>query len=143
MKYELIIFDWDGTLVDSTGRIVESLASAAEDAGLPPAATDKIRSIIGLGLPEAVKTVWPMVVEEQYAVLSDRYSKHFEMSHHVAMAPYTGVLDLLEYLHPHKLLAVATGKSRRGLDKVMWDLNMKHFFTRQDALMKPCPNPTL
>ena len=63
--YQVIIFDWDGTLVDSTGRIVDSMQRAARDIGLAEVPDSAVQNIIGLGLPEAIKTVWPDIHADQ------------------------------------------------------------------------------
>ena len=67
MKYKLVIFDWDGTLVDSTGRIVDSMQQASLEVGLPRVPDSAVQNIIGLGLPEALQTVWPGINTEQLA----------------------------------------------------------------------------
>jgi len=75
--YSLIIFDWDGTLMDSEGHIVESMQSAMQEQGLPVLMAAAVRDIIGLGLPEAVKTLYPDEPEHRRAGLCEAYSRHF------------------------------------------------------------------
>ena len=77
MKYEVIIFDWDGTLVDSTGRIVDSMQRAGVEVGLPTVPDSAVQNIIGLGLPEALKTVWPMIDAQQLEQMTREYARNF------------------------------------------------------------------
>jgi len=119
--YRLLIFDWDGTLVDSIGRIVESMHRAAELCELPRLSDEAIKGIIGLGLPEAIRTLYPDLREE---ALVERfrlgYGEHYLGLENEPSALFPGVLESLESFREQGYrLAVATGKSRRGLHKVL------------------------
>jgi phosphoglycolate phosphatase len=115
---ELIVFDWDGTLMDSEGRIVACLQQAARDLGHEVPPPGRAREVIGLGLHQAVARLFPEVDEAEVQRLSDAYRRHFlgdELAHSEL---FPGARELLEELAgAGYLLAVATGKSRRGLEK--------------------------
>ena len=119
--YQLLIFDWDGTLVDSIGRIVDSLRHAADICGLPQLADDRLKGIIGLGMAEAIDSLYPDLRD---SVLFDRYrgaySECYLALESQPSALFPGVLEALEsFRNDGYQLAVATGKSRRGLHKVL------------------------
>lgn len=115
----LIIFDWDGTLADSTAKIVASMKAAAEDLGLPELADGTVRDIIGLGLPEAIAQLYPHAAPGEREALRLGYSEQWIARDHTPSGFYPGALDTLEELKARGYkLAVATGKSRRGLNRV-------------------------
>ncbi|MCY1343178.1 hypothetical protein D9M68_401320 [compost metagenome] len=119
--YRLLIFDWDGTLVDSIQRIVDSMRLAAEGCELPWRDDAAIKDIIGLGLPEAIRTLYP---ELRDAACIQRF-RHCYSEHYLAFEAepsrlFEGVAEALEAFREQGYrLAVATGKSRRGLDAVL------------------------
>lgn len=125
----LLIFDWDGTLCDSISRIVSCISLAAEDIGVQPPSAEASREIIGLGLVEALERLFPGLGVQQVELLRERYSHNF-MSNDQAPSPFfPGVQDSLDRLRESGyLLAVATGKSRRGLDRVLGALGLQDFF---------------
>lgn len=119
--YELLIFDWDGTLCDSIGRIVDSMRAAASLDGLGERSDEAIKGIIGLGLPEAIATLYPELVEVgRVEVFRQRYAERY-MALDMRPSPlFSGVVECLESFRRRGLrMAVATGKSRRGLDRVL------------------------
>lgn len=125
----LCIFDWDGTLSDSAAKIVACMQASATDAGLPVLSFERTASIIGLGLPEAVADLYPEASPEQLERLRLGYSEHFVRADQIPSAFFDGVIDGLEDLKSQGFkIAVATGKSRRGLDRVLARLNMSEFF---------------
>ncbi|MBK0062744.1 MULTISPECIES: HAD-IA family hydrolase [unclassified Acinetobacter] len=138
---ELIIFDWDGTLFNSVGQIVESLKFAASKYE-QPLTDEAAQSIIGLGLPEVMQTLFPQVPHLQQDILVS-YGKHYvENSRHDAW--FDGVAELLQDLKAQGMkLAVATGKSRRGLDRVLTQTQSHAIFdiTRaaSETMSKPHP----
>ena len=143
-RYELIIFDWDGTLMDSIAKIVRCFTAAVEDVGVPPPGEDATRHVIGLGLAEAVATLLPQVESEARAQVVERYRQHFLHLDQTDMPLFPGVREGLESLVAQgSLLAVATGKARRGLDRVLKDTGMAQLFhaTRcaDEAFSKPHP----
>lgn len=116
----LLIFDWDGTLCDSADKIIYSMQRAAESLGLPVLAAAPIRNIIGLGLPEALASLYPDVEQRDRLALSAEYSRHFVASDDFPSPLFPSVADTLELLKSHgHTLTVATGKSRKGLNRVL------------------------
>lgn len=144
-RYEVLIFDWDGTLVDSIGRIVESVGVASDACGLPVLGDAQVKGIIGLALPEAFSVLYPQINE---AGLMDEfrraYAEHYLMLEAEPSLLYPGVSDTLSELRErgHRL-AVATGKGRRGLDRVLAGQGWQDFFdvTRcaDETASKPDP----
>lgn len=140
----LIIFDWDGTLVDSAGKIVAAMNEAAVDTGLAQLEPKAIRSIIGLGLPEAIATLYPGIDAETVDNMRQAYSHRFINSDHGLSPLFPGVEETLEALiGAGATLAVATGKSRRGLNRELGAREMEHYFphTRcaDETASKPDP----
>lgn len=130
MRFKAIIFDWDGTLVNSTARIVDSMQRAGREAGLPSVCDASVQNIIGLGLPEAIRTVWPEVTEEQLLDVTPRYARYFVSDSQVDMDFFQGVPTFLTNLKAQgRQLAVATGKTRRGLDRMIQDMNLQQVFS--------------
>ena len=142
----LFIFDWDGTIIDSTAKIARCLAEAISDAGLPERSEAERKAIIGLGLDEAIRRLFPDIEPQQLIELRAGYSKHFINADQLPCSFYPSVLETLERLKADgHVLAVATGKSRRGLDRVLANLNMQDFFhiTRCADETASKPNPLM
>lgn len=130
----LFVFDWDGTLSDSTEKIIVCMQRATEALSLPQLVAADVRNIIGLGLPEAIASLYSAhsyagVSERDRRALAQEYGRQFTEADQVPSAFFPGVLEVLSQLHlqGHKL-AVATGKSRRGLDRVLQRLDLQGFF---------------
>jgi phosphoglycolate phosphatase len=143
-KHELIIFDWDGTLMDSVAKIVRCFNAALEDAGAPDPGEDAIRHIIGLGLGEAVTELLPEADAATREQVVERYRQHFLHLDQTGMELFPGVRTGLEDLSAQGyMLAIATGKARRGLERVLRDTGTAHLFcaTRcaDEAFSKPHP----
>ncbi|MHB8622936.1 MAG: HAD-IIIA family hydrolase [Sulfuricaulis sp.] len=143
-RYELIIFDWDGTLMDSVAKIVRCFTLALAESGATDPGADAIRHIIGLGLDEAVSELLPQADADQRRQVTERYRQNFLHLDQTGMELFPGVREKLEALSAQGyLLAVATGKARRGLDRVLRDFKMAHLFcaTRcaDEAFSKPHP----
>ena len=129
MNYDLVIFDWDGTVMDSTGRIVSCMQLAAVDLGLPSLADEAVRSIIGLGLPEAIATLYPQLDGAGIESMRERYAFHFIAAEVIPSALYPGAEALLTRLREAGMkLAVATGKSRKGLQRVWGNTGLERYF---------------
>ncbi len=142
--YSLIIFDWDGTLVDSVARIVASLRLAIDDLNFPELEDEKLKDIIGLGLPEAMQTLYPDASTADYERLRERYAHFFLQSNDIPAHPFPGVGVALDRLSGQGLtLAVATGKSRKGLNRALHDSGWKKYFAHSrcadETLSKPHP----
>lgn len=118
-RFELIVFDWDGTLLDSAGTIVACIQAAAVDLGLNPPAEERARHVIGLGLQEALRYALPELEDTRHPELADRYRHHYLSRDH-ELPLFHGAADLVRALADKGyLLAVATGKSRKGLDRAL------------------------
>ncbi|WP_297808167.1 HAD-IA family hydrolase [uncultured Methylophaga sp.] len=118
-QYQLIIFDWDGTLMDSTGHIVNCMRHAITKLDLAPLEDQQISHIIGLGLQEAVQTLYPNGNAAMWTSLADCYRQTW-LDSPVDTPLFDNACELLTELAEQELfLGVATGKSRRGLDKVL------------------------
>ncbi|GAB3387588.1 HAD family hydrolase [Azotobacter armeniacus] len=128
--YRLLIFDWDGTLVDSIGRIVESMRVAAMVCDLEPRSDAAIKSIIGLGLPEAIRTLYPNLHDARLLEQVRRlYSEHYLALESEPSPLYSGVAEALEVFRAAGYrLAVATGKTRQGLDRVLAGRGWQGYF---------------
>lgn len=143
-KYELIVFDWDGTLMDSEARIVTCMQRAALDLEIPVPSDAATRDIIGLGLAEAVQRLFPGRDPAAVHEIAEAYRRHW-LGDAVEAAPmFAGAAALVERLHAAgHLLAVATGKSRRGLERSLDDSGLREYFhaTRcaDEAFSKPHP----
>jgi phosphoglycolate phosphatase len=141
----LFIFDWDGTLCDSTSKITESMQCAVTDMGWQPLADSVIHNIIGLGLPEAIAHLYPLATGTEKAQLRDRYADHFvRLDREEASRLFPCVNETLNKLREQgHSLTIATGKSRRGLDRVLLTLGLEAFFdaTRcaDETASKPHP----
>lgn len=118
-RFELIVFDWDGTLMDSAAMIVASVQAAARDLGLEPPDEARARHIIGLGLGEALRYALPDLPEAHYPELVARYRHHYLSRDH-ELTLFAGAAELVRELasRGHRL-GVATGKSRTGLDRAL------------------------
>jgi phosphoglycolate phosphatase len=118
-KYDFIVFDWDGTLMDSTTTIIKCIQAAAQDLGLP-VPTDKNASyVIGLGMNDAMKAAMPDVEPQLYPKVIERYRQHY-FNQDDDLVLFDGVREMLEDLSQQGyFLAVATGKSRVGLNRAL------------------------
>ncbi len=143
-KYKLVIFDWDGTLMDSERRIVDAIQYAAAETGLPVLDDKTSASIIGLSLVKAVERLYPQASDDQVAQMAQAYTRYFLEESTVPMVPFAGVEALLQSLRSRNVkLAIATGKSRRGLDRVLSESGLASYFdltrTPMEAASKPDP----
>ena len=141
--YQLLVFDWDGTIMDSEAKIVACLQAAAIDLGIDPPAEEQARQVIGLGLIEAVARLFPDAPSALHQPLADRYREHFLEINDSQPQLFPRAREVLEQLSSDYLLAVATGKSRRGLDKELDDSGLRSLFQANrcadETLSKPHP----
>lgn len=142
-QFDLIAFDWDGTLFDSTGIIVRCIQNAVVDVGGQRPSDKDAAYVIGLGLMQALAHAAPDVPREKYPELGARYRHHY-MQHQNDISLFAGVLPLLSGLRERQhLLAVATGKSRRGLDEALRTVELRGMFdgsrTADETAGKPDP----
>jgi phosphoglycolate phosphatase len=143
-QFDLIVFDWDGTLMDSEAKIVRCMQAAAVDTGIPDPGADAIRNIIGLGLNEAMLALFPDQTAARRTDLIERYRVHFLELDATDMPLFPGVAQgLTQLVEQGYLLAIATGKARRGLNRVLDDTGMRHLFVSSrcadEAFSKPHP----
>jgi phosphoglycolate phosphatase len=143
MNYALIVFDWDGTLFDSTALIVRCIQAAAADLGTAVPSDAQAAYVIGMGLQEALQHAVPTFPRERYTELANRYRHHyFARQHELTLFP--GTLDMLQALKARgHVLGIATGKSRRGLDEALRSVELQGLFdatrTADETASKPHP----
>lgn len=142
-RFDLIAFDWDGTLFDSTAIIVRCIQEAVRDVGGTAPSDRDAAWVIGMGLMEALAHAAPHVPPEKHPELRRRYGYHYAR-HQNDLSLFEGVLPMLEDLRARgHLLAVATGKSRRGLDEVLHTVSLRGMFdgsrTADETAGKPHP----
>lgn len=142
--FKLIVFDWDGTLMDSVAKITKCLRAAATDCALVDPGEEAARDIIGLGLREAFVALFPQADIARLEALTARYRQHYLYDDRTEMTLFPGVTAGLEGLLAQGYrLAIATGKARRGLDHVLSLTQTAPFFcaTRcaDEAHSKPHP----
>jgi len=142
-RYDLIVFDWDGTVMDSTAVIAGSIQAACRDLGLNVPADETARHVIGLGLDQALRYAVPDMPEAMRPDLVERYRHHF-LAQDEAIPLFDGARETIAELHEAGYwLGVATGKSRAGLNRAMESTGMKSYFhatrTADQALSKPDP----
>lgn len=141
--YDLIAFDWDGTLYDSTAVIARCIQLAVADVGGTVPTKAQASYVIGMGLMQALTHAAPDVPPDLYPRLGERYRHHY-MAHQNDLSLFDGVLPMLQALKArHHWLAVATGKSRRGLDEVLRTVELHGVFdgsrTADETAGKPSP----
>ncbi|VAW62268.1 Similar to phosphoglycolate phosphatase, clustered with ribosomal large subunit pseudouridine synthase C [hydrothermal vent metagenome] len=145
LPYKVLIFDWDGTLMDSVARIVDCLRKSAEQVlGEEKRADDELKDVIGLGLREAIMQLHPSVNEKQISEMSDAYRYQYMEVNTTSSVLFNGVENLLGQLEEQGYwLAVATGKGRQGLDQVLelTGLGPRFHITRcaSETFSKPHP----
>jgi phosphoglycolate phosphatase len=144
-RYSLLVFDWDGTLADSTDIIAEALRGACADVGLPVPEPEAARYVIGLGLRDALTHVAPTLPPERYPELSEHYRRRY-LARDPDIPLFEGARELLDDLaDAGYLLAVATGKTRIGLDRAMAASGLAGRFhaTRCADEGRPKPHPEM
>jgi phosphoglycolate phosphatase len=142
-QFDLIVFDWDGTLMDSTATIVKCIQGAAKDLGLPVPSDAAAAHVIGLGLAEAMQAVMPNIDPALYPRMVERYRYHFLIKDH-ELVLFEGAREMLNELSQEGyFLAVATGKSRVGLNRALNGVGLLSLFdaTRcaDETFSKPHP----
>lgn len=144
MSWRLLVFDWDGTLMDSAAHIVSAVQAAADDVGLPVPEADAVRHVIGLSLQKAFASVLPGAGEAEYARFLAAYRRRFWQGSQHRQSLFPGAREVLASLKDAGyLLAVATGKGKAGLERAIRDENLLDVFdvTRcaEETLSKPHP----
>ncbi|ARV20736.1 5'-nucleotidase [Curvibacter sp. AEP1-3] len=142
-RFDLIAFDWDGTLFDSTALITRCIQLAVKDVGGTVPSDKDAAYVIGMGLMQALAHAAPDVPPEKYPQLGARYKHHYSV-HQNDITLFAGVLEMLDRLKTRQhLLTVATGKSRSGLNEALRDVNLQGIFdgsrTADETAGKPHP----
>lgn len=146
MSYQLLIFDWDGTLMDSAQKISNCLQASAVDLGLEPPSDQACKNIIGLGLSEAMVILFPNANAELVQNMVVRYRHHWLVEDKTPQALFDGVLEGLNELDQSgALLSIATGKSRAGLKSAFLTLDIEHLFVTSRCAdeTRSKPNPQM
>lgn len=146
-QFDLIVFDWDGTLLDSAAAIVHAIQHACDDLGVAPPDDATARSVIGLGLIDALARAVPDLPSSRHQELAGRYRYHYLARDH-ELTLFDGVPELLDELRGRgHTLAVATGKSRVGLNRALGHTGLGPMFasTRcaDESVSKPAPDMVL
>jgi phosphoglycolate phosphatase len=140
-EFDLLVFDWDGTLIDSAAHIVNSLQAACSDLDLPAPTELACRHVIGLGLHDAIRYLLPALPESRFADVARRYSVHY-LSGEKAVQLFPMVKEGLATLEDAgHLLAVATGKSRKGLDRILSSVGLQEHFAATRCADEGMPKP--
>lgn len=144
-QYELVVFDWDGTLMDSTGGIVRAIQAASRDMGFDVPDDRTAAWVIGLSLDEALARLAPVMTERDRNRYLERYRYHY-LSKDAELRLFDGVIPMLEALSEEGvMMAVATGKSRVGLTRALESTGLGHYFavTRCADETHGKPNPRM
>ncbi|MGY4830554.1 HAD family hydrolase [Sphaerotilaceae bacterium SBD11-9] len=146
-RFDLIAFDWDGTLFDSTALIARSIQSACADLGVAVPSDKDASYVIGMGLIEALQHAAPGLPRERYPELGARYRHHYFAKQHEIVL-FEGTLAMLQALKARNhWLSVATGKSRTGLDEALTSVELRGMFdatrTADETASKPNPQMLL
>jgi phosphoglycolate phosphatase len=144
-KIRLIVFDWDGTLADSEAIIVSAMQKTIQELNMPVTNDYKIKNVIGLGLDEAIHCLYSKMSARNRRQFADEYRQHYLIMSAGGITPlFPHAREMLELLLDYGyLLAVATGKSRRGLDRSLKETNTDQFFhtsrCADECFSKPHP----
>jgi phosphoglycolate phosphatase len=142
-QFDLIAFDWDGTLFDSTAIIARCIQLAVQDVGGTVPTQEQASYVIGLGLMQALAHAAPDVPKEKYPLLGERYKHHYTLEQN-SISLFPGILEMLNDLKQRQhFLCVATGKSRWGLDEALHAVELRSLFhasrTADETRGKPHP----
>ena len=144
-RYAAVLFDWDGTVMDSTYSIASSIQLASADLQLPVPSIQQASWVIGLSLESALYRAVPALTAEQMPLFLERYRHHFmQRDPHIKL--FDGILPFMGELRGRQIaLGVATGKSRQGLDRVLQQVNLSTFFdaTRCADETRSKPDPEM
>jgi phosphoglycolate phosphatase len=140
-RYPLIVFDWDGTLIDSAATIVACIQAASRDLQLPVPSAERASHVIGLGLHDALRIAVPSLAPEQTMAFVARYRAHF-LAREDEMRLFAGIEALIDALRArgHRL-AIATGKSRRGLERALDASGLRDHFVASRCADETHPKP--
>lgn len=142
---KLVIFDWDGTVMDSVGKIVNCVQGAARRMNVAVPDYHEAKQIIGLSLELAFARLFPQADKPTLVLLCEAYKDIYLHHDNTATPLFTGAVELFHTLQQQGyLLAVATGKARQGLNRMLAETSTEHFFTTSrcadEAMSKPHPD---
>jgi phosphoglycolate phosphatase len=142
-QFDLVVWDWDGTIADSTGMISQALIKAAEEVGLPALSEERARSIIGLGLRESIETLYGAIPESQAQALAAQYNRNYYAGENNILL-FAGIAETITGIHRKGCKqAVATGKGRKGLNTALQLSGLSRNFsatkTVDECFSKPHP----
>jgi phosphoglycolate phosphatase len=140
IKYPLIVFDWDGTVIDSPAAIAECMQEASRELGLAVPERERASHVIGLGLHDAMRIVAPDLPGERYPEYVAAYRRHF-LAREDAMRLFAGMEELLHRLSRERFLSIATGKSRRGLERSLDATGVRRLFAASRCADETTPKP--
>jgi len=140
VNYRLIVFDWDGTIIDSASTIAECIRSAAADLALEVPSVEQARQVIGLGLHDALRGAVPGLAAERTPEFVARYREHFH-AREDRMGLFPGMRELIASLSTRHVLGIATGKSRRGLDRALEATGLRGYFRASRCADETQPKP--
>ena len=140
MKYPLIVFDWDGTLIDSAGAIVECIREASREMGLRVPEAEQASHVIGLGLRDSLRLAVPDLPAERYQEFVALYRRHF-LAREDSMQLFPGIREILVGMKKNRMLAIATGKSRRGLERALQCTGIAGLFSASRCADETQPKP--
>ncbi|HYB51574.1 MAG TPA: HAD-IA family hydrolase [Burkholderiaceae bacterium] len=140
-RYDVVVFDWDGTLVDSTSAIAQAILQAAADVGTPVPDPAKASHVIGLGLAQALAGVVPHLPPERFAEFAARYREHYSRSEG-RIQLFEGAAELLQTLRERNVrLAIATGKTLLGLQRALKNAGLQEYFCALRCADQTHPKP--
>jgi len=140
VRYRLLVFDWDGTIIDSATAIAQSIRLAAADLGLEAPTMEQARHVIGLGLHDALRAAVPGLAAQRTAEFVARYREHFR-AREDQMGLFGGMRELVATLSENRVLGIATGKSRRGLDRALDAAGLRRYFRASRCADETNPKP--
>ena len=140
MRYRLLVFDWDGTIIDSAATIVECIREASRELGVEVPERERASHVIGLGLHDAMRIAVPGLPAQRYPEFVASYRKHF-LAREDSMQLFDGMRQLLIDFSKTHALAIATGKSRRGLDRALEATHLKAYFAASRCADETNPKP--
>jgi phosphoglycolate phosphatase len=139
--YDLVVFDWDGTVVDSIAAISDAIIGAAVDLGLPEPPRERASWVLGLGLLDAIRHAVPTLAREQIPDFVARYRVHY-LRRETELPLFGGIREMLRGLDAAGVpLAVATGKSRAGLDRALRATELRRHFVTTRCADEGAPKP--
>jgi phosphoglycolate phosphatase len=140
VSYRLLVFDWDGTIIDSATTIAQCIRLAAGELGLEVPSMEQAQHVIGLGLHDALRAAVPGLAAERTAEFVARYREHFRAREH-QMGLFGGMRELIAASSRNRVLAIATGKSRRGLDRALEATRLRPYFSASRCADETQPKP--